>query len=101
MQDLDQRIENLNRFLGLLDEWTKTHSEESRAAINRVKRSVQREVIEAGCLFTMTISPPPAVGGLVMQNVNPFDMIFEQVYLRSLNPQVKDMVNQTIGVCAF
>lgn len=98
MEDLDQRIENLNRFLGLLDEWTQTHSEESRAAINRVKRSVQREVIEAGCLFTMTISPPPAVGGLVMQNLNPFDMIFEQVYLRSLNPQVRDMVNQTIGV---
>jgi len=98
MEELDQRIENLNRFLALLDEWTQTHSEESRAAINRVKRSVQREVIEAGCLFTMTISPPPAVGGLVMQNVNPFDMIFEQVYLRSLNPQVRDMVNQTIGV---
>tara|TARA_B100000678_G_scaffold279969_1_gene276206 strand:+ start:22 stop:783 length:762 start_codon:yes stop_codon:yes gene_type:complete len=98
MEDLDQRIENLNRFLALLDEWTQTHSEESRTAINRVKRSVQREVIEAGCLFTMTISPPPAVGGMVMQNVNPFDMIFEHVYLRSLNPQVRDMVNQTIGV---
>lgn len=98
MEDLDQRIENLNRFLALLDEWTQTHSEESLTAINRVKRSVQREVIEAGCLFTMTISPPPAVGGMVMQNVNPFDMIFEHVYLRSLNPQVRDMVNQTIGV---
>ena len=98
MEDLDQRIENLNRFLELLNEWSETHSDESRAAINRVKRSVQREVIEAGCLFTMTISPPPAVGGMVMQNVNPFDMIFEQVYLRSLNPQVRDMVNQTIGV---
>lgn len=33
-----------------------------------------------------------------MQNVNPFDMIFEKVYLRSLNSQVRDMVNQTIGV---
>lgn len=98
MEDLDQRIENLNRFLALLDEWTETHSVESRTVINRVKKSVQREVIEAGCLFTMTISPPPAVGGMVMQNVNPFDMIFEQVYLRSLIPQVRDMVNQTIGV---
>ncbi len=98
MEDLDRRIENLNSFLELLDQWTETHSQDSRAAINKVKRSVEREVIEAGCLFTMTISPPPAVGGMVMQNVNPFDMIFEQVYLRSLNPQVRDMVNQTIGV---
>lgn len=98
MENLDERIELLNHFLALLDEWSETHSQEVRASINRIKRSVQREVIEAGCLFTMTISPPPAVGGLVMQNVNPFDMIFEQVYLRSLNPQVRDMVNQTIGV---
>lgn len=98
MEDIDQRIQNLNNFLELLDEWTDTHSEASRASINKVKRSVEREVIEAGCFYTMTISPPPAVGGLIMQNVNPFDMIFEQVYLRSLNPQVRDMINQTIGV---
>lgn len=98
MEDLDQRIENLNNFLVLLNGWSKDHSEDSRAAISRVKRSIQREVIEAGCLFTITISPPPAVGGMIMQNVNPLDMIFEQVYLRSLNPQVRDMVNQTIGV---
>jgi hypothetical protein len=35
---------------------------------------------------------------MIMQNVNPFDMIFEKVYLRSLIPQVIDMVNQTIGI---
>ena len=98
MEDIDKRIQNLNYFLELLDDWTETHSDESRASINRIKKSIEREVIEAGCLLTMTISPPPAIGGLVMQNVNPFDMIFEQVYLQSLNPQVKDMVNQTIGV---
>ena len=77
MEDIDKRIENLNNFLELLDEWTNTHSEESRASINRIKRSVQREVIEAGCLHTMTISPPPAVGGMIMQNVDPFSMIFD------------------------
>lgn len=98
MEEIDKRIENLYNFLGLLDEWTETRSSEARSAINRAKRGVQREVIEAGCLHTMTISPPPAVGGLVMQNVNPFDMIFDKVYLRSLNPYVRDMINQTIGV---
>ena len=75
MEDIDKRIESLNAFLELLDEWTETHSNESRAAINRTKKSVQREGIETGCSHTITISPPPAIGGLVLQNINPFDMI--------------------------
>lgn len=33
-----------------------------------------------------------------MHNVNPFDFIFERVYLRSFNPVVKDMLSETIGV---
>jgi hypothetical protein len=96
--DADERIEKLTKFLKLIDEWGRTHSSKSRAQINRTKNAVQREVIEAGCLYTMTISPPPVVGGMIMQDVNPFDMIFETVYLRSLNPQVIDMINQAIGV---
>ena len=98
MEDIDERIENLHSFLGLLDDWTSSNSSESRAAINRTKRSVQREVVEAGCLRVISIAPPPAVGGMIMQDVNPFDMIFEQVYLRSFIPYVRDMVNETIGV---
>ncbi|SIO06797.1 hypothetical protein [Salinivibrio sp. ES.052] len=98
MENIDQRIEKLTDFLGLLDAWEEEHPEEIRSRISRARPSVQREVLEAGCLHTITVSPPPAVGGMVMQNVNPFDMIFERVYLRSLNPYVRDMINQTIGV---
>lgn len=98
MDDLDKRIETLNVFLNLLDEWSQSKSSESRQEINKLRRTVEREVIEAGCFVTMTIAPPPAVGGMVMTNVNLFDMIFERVYLRSFNSRVKDMVNQTIGV---
>jgi len=97
MHDVDERIENLNSFLQLLDKWEQTHSAESRAQINRIKKTIEREVIESGCLHTLTISPPPAVGGMIMQNVNPFDMIFEKVHLQSLNSYVRDMINQTIG----
>lgn len=91
--DADERIARLKDFLQLIDEWEETHSDDVRARINQTKNVVQREVIEAGCLYTMTISPPPAVGGMIMQNVNPFDMIFDHVYLQSLNPHVKDMIN--------
>ena len=96
--DADERIEKLNNFLTLINEWEKSHSEEVRARINQTKNLIQREVLETGCLHTMTISPPPAVGGMIMQNVNPFDMIFERVYLQSLNSHVRDMINETIGV---
>lgn len=98
MDDLDKRIANLNEFISLLDQWDAKHSSDVRAQISKAKSAIEREVLEAGCLGRMTISPPPAVGGLVMQNVNPFDMIFSPVYLRSLNPYVKDMINETIGV---
>jgi hypothetical protein len=98
MENIDNRIDTLYRFLGLLDEWEATHSGESRAAINRAKRSVEREVVETGCSYTLTISPPPAIGGMIMRDVNPFDMIFEEDYLDSLIPQVRDMINQAIGV---
>jgi len=98
MDDLDDRIAALNDFLGLLDEWEKTHSNQIRAAISRTKQTIQREVLEAGCLHTLTISPPPAVGGMIMRGINPFSMIFEDIYGQSLIPQVRDMTNQTIGV---
>src|SRR5690554_1027468 len=98
MNDQDSKIHRLRRFVELIEEWEATRSSEARSEINRLKRAVERDVIEAGCLKTMTISPPPAVGGLIMRNVNPFDHIFEQIYLRSLNPVVKDMIDETIGV---
>jgi hypothetical protein len=96
--DADERIKNLTRFIQLLDEWDDTYSDSAREQINRTKKAVEREVIEAGCLLTVTISPPPAVGGMIMQNINPFDMIFEHVYMHSFIQPVKDMINQTIGV---
>lgn len=98
MNDANERIEKLQNFIQLLDQWEATHNQDIRAKINRTKNAVQREVIEAGCHHTLTISPPPAVGGLLMRNVNPFDMIFDHVYLQSFNSHVRDMINQTIGV---
>jgi hypothetical protein len=97
MDDAVKRIEKLNRFLRVLDQWEETGDPELRAELNRTKASVQREVVEAECSYTITISPPPAVGGMIMRNVNPFDIIFQKVYLQSLNSHVRDMIHQTIG----
>src|SRR5437763_15845902 len=46
-----------------------------RSLINRRLERAEEIVRLAGGLQTLTISPPPAVGGLVMHRVNPFKYI--------------------------
>lgn len=59
---------------------------------------MRQEVIEAGCFQTITIGPPPAVGGLIAQNVDAFSMVFNPPYGVDLTSMIHDMVDQTIGV---
>ncbi len=95
--DIDEKIARLEQFRALLMAWQKHHEQDDRRQINQTKAWVRREVIEAGCFKTLTISPPPAVGGLVMRNVDPFDMIFDPPYLRSMVPIITDVIDETIG----
>ncbi len=97
----DETIERLNHFKRALEQWQTSGSRDAssvRTYINQNKAQVRREVIEARCFRTMTISPPPMIGGLVMRNVDPFDHIFQPPYLKSLVPIVIDMIDETIGV---
>ena len=95
--DVDDKIARLEQFRGLLAVWQKSHDPADRRHINQTKAWVRREVIEAGCFKTLTISPPPAVGGLILRNVDPFDMIFDPPYLMSMVPVILDMIDETIG----
>jgi predicted nucleotide-binding protein len=94
-------IEDLEAFRGLIERWSKSSStdrQQFRSQINRRIDRVREIVILAGCMETLTIGPPPAIGGYVMQNVDPFRYIFEDVWGRSLNSKVFDMIDQTIGI---
>jgi hypothetical protein len=71
--------------------------QELRAVINTNIQWVRRRVIEAGCMKRITISPPPAVGGLLAKNLDPFELIFEAPYGYSVTPIIVDMIEQTIG----
>ncbi len=95
--NIEDRIARLKTFKANLVEWRKSRDPKLREWLNHHVEAVQRDVVEAGCLVRLTITPPPAVGGLVMQHVNPFDMMFEQVYLMSLIPQICDMLDKTVG----
>jgi hypothetical protein len=88
----------LKLFKSTLVEWKKSRDGKLREWLNHNVEAVERDVAEAGCLSRLTISPPPAIGGLIMRNVNPFDMMFEDIYLMSPIPRICDMLDQTVGV---
>ena len=97
-----QIIRELEEFRNAINRWINPSRSDDcaqlRSFINRRMEDVVEVVRLAGCRQTLTISPPPAIGGYVMPNVDPFVYIFEDVWDRSLNSKVFDMLDQTIGV---
>jgi len=59
---------------------------------------VQKIVAQTGCFKILDVSPPPAVGGMIMQNVNPFDVIFHSPYSINMVPIISDIIDQAIGI---
>jgi len=93
----DEKISRLLQFQEQLTEWGKSRSKEARRYLNQNARAVKRDLIETGCFRTYTIAPPPAVGGLVMRNVDPIDMMFDPPYLMSFNTKISDMIDQAVA----
>ncbi len=81
----------------MLREHEQTRNPKIREWINQNVARVKSEVFQAGCFATITIGPPPAVGGPILQDVDPFSMMFERIYLKSLVPTICDMIDKTIG----
>jgi len=96
--EVEEKIEKLNEFKSKIVQWKKTHDDDLRSEINQNKAWVRREVIEAGCFHTLTIGPPPAIGGLIMRNVDPFDRMFNPPYGANLVHTAVDMIDETIGI---
>lgn len=101
-EDDKQMIRELNEFREAINQWEKATKPDARqqlrSVINRRREHVEEIVRLAGCLQTLTISPPPMVGGLIMEGVNPFNYIFEDVWGRKLNSKVVDMLDHAIGI---
>ena len=100
--NMENRIKPLQRYREAAIAWDNSLDDQEktrlRSVLNQNKQSVKREVIEANCYKTLTISPPPVVGGLVMEGICPFDMMFTPPYLENLVPYVLDMIDEAIGV---
>lgn len=95
---VSDRIPMLEAFKTDLQSWHTAGSPSLRSKINQQTVAVRREVVEAGCFRTVTIGPPPIAGGLVMKNIDPFDMMLDSPYGVDLITMVLDMVDQAIGV---
>ena len=94
----EEKIDRLAEFQRNLEEWGDSRSIEARKSLNQNARAVKRDLIETGCFRTYTIAPPPAVGGLIMRNVDPIDMMFDAPYLMSFNTKISDMIDQAVVV---
>ena len=95
-------IKQLEEFQQAVHAWDSAEDRREaatlRSYINQNAPSVRKIVAEAGCYKTLTVSPPPAVGGMIMRNVDPFDMMFNPPYFMNMVQIVSDMIDQTIGV---
>jgi len=96
--NIEERIQRLETFKELIVSWSSDYAPEVRSTINQEKQWVRREIVEAGCYQTYTIGPPPAVGGLVMRDVDPISAIFNPPYGMSLTGNLIDQIDATIGV---
>lgn len=95
---IDNKISLLEDYKAKLFLWRKNHDRNIRSLINQSTELVRREVVEARCFRTLTIGPPPAIGGLIMENVDAFESMFNPPYLMDLIEVVIDMIDKTIGV---
>jgi predicted nucleotide-binding protein len=101
--DNASHIQQLENYKAALIAWdqghdTLTDGTSIRTFINRNAPAVRKLVLRAGCSKTMTVSPPPAVGGLIMRNVDPFGCVFEGPYGMNMTSVICDMIDETVGV---
>ncbi len=93
----EEKIALLSEFRAKLIEWNESHDAKLREWLNQNVRGIRRWVVEARCFRTFTIAPPPAIGGLVMQDIDLFGMMFERIYTMNPTRHICDMIDMTIG----
>ena len=106
MSENNELIENLEEYKKVLLSWSSGNvslesRQEARSWINQKTPIVRKLVWRAGCGKTMTVGPPPAVGGMIMRNVDPFSTLFDGPYGLNMIPTACDMIDEAIGVIRF
>ena len=101
--DKEKRLVLLQQFRTSAKRWFngdyKDNGREGlRSEINRDLIAVRQLVLDAGTMKLMTIGPPSAIGGMVVENADPFQNFFNDFWGMSMIPAVLDCVEQAAGV---
>lgn len=72
--------------------------QKTRAFLNKNRIVVQRILTQAGTLHYISIAPPPMIGGYIMNNINPFDIIFDPPYDMDITGHLSNVIEQALGV---
>ncbi len=93
----------LEQFDSTLERWFNGEVDQGgreslRKSLNEMAPMARALIREARCHKLISASPPPAIGGPVLQNVDPFDMLFENYFGISFILTIRDMTQQAVGV---
>mgnify|MGYP002532943969 FL=1 len=94
----DEIIKKLEEFQQLLFSWEQHYLPQTRSSINKNIPFVQKILHLTGTHRTITVAPPPMIGGLVMKNVDPFTCIYDPPYGLSVIDMISDSIDEAIGV---
>ncbi len=95
-------IETLENFKNLMKRLLRTEYGTStyldlRTKINQERGFVETIIRSAGTSKVMSFRPPPMIGGYIIQNVNPFNVIFDPPYGVDVILPIIDIIDETIG----
>ena len=93
LEEFDSDLETW--FSGQLDQGDK---ESLRKSLNERAPLAEKIVDEAGCLHLMVAAPPSIIGGPILDNLNPFNSLFDDYYGSPFIHKVRDMTQKAIGV---
>lgn len=69
-----------------------------RREISRERVWIQKILQKTGTFKTITIGPPPMLGGIVMRDINPLDCLFDPPYGANVINIVVNAIDEAIGV---
>ena len=94
-----EAITILESFKRLLEQWEYGNpTSKTRSEINKNIPVVRKLLQLTGTSKSITIGPPPAIGGPIFRNIDIFTCIFEPPYGESVVPIITDSIDEAIGV---
>lgn len=91
-------LKEYRKNLLILSDYTGKPYERARTYLNKNRTFVQKVLTKAKVLRFIDVAPPPMVGGYMIRNVNPLDLIFNPPYGLDIYSHISDVIEQAIGI---